>query len=194
MSVEAYLEQLVREDEEWGELAGAAITQFDPEFTDVRAAVMEAWSKRNAEKAVQQKTCLLTSARNMAYRVEFTPKVEGDLDELYSWVAQNAPYRGPLWFDRFEATILSLRNFPERCPVVEGLSTPKDIIRQLVFGRKRNRYVVYYAVFGDVVRIPHVRHSARRPQRVSKISSDEADVGDLDVRDTAMAVISFTIT
>ncbi len=102
----------------------------------------------------------------MAYHVEFTPRAVVDLDELYQWVKANAPYRGPLWFDRFEGAILSLGNFPGRCPAVSSLSTPEDTIRRLVFGRKRNRYAVYYAVFGDVVRILHVRHGARKaPKR-----------------------------
>jgi len=101
----------------------------------------------------------------MAYQVEFTPRAISDLDEIYRWVTANAPYGGPLWFDRFEGTILSLRGSPERCPAVSSLSTPEDTIRRLVFGRKRNRYVVYYAVFGDVVRVLHVRHGARKVPR-----------------------------
>lgn len=41
MSIEAYVEQLVGEDEDWGELSEAPLTQHDPEFTEVKAAVME---------------------------------------------------------------------------------------------------------------------------------------------------------
>jgi hypothetical protein len=41
MSVEAYVEQLVREDEDWGELAEAPITPHDPEYAEIHAAVME---------------------------------------------------------------------------------------------------------------------------------------------------------
>jgi len=41
VSVEAYVEQLVREDEDWGELSEAPITPHDPEFAEVRTAVME---------------------------------------------------------------------------------------------------------------------------------------------------------
>src|SRR5262245_29257882 len=98
----------------------------------------------------------------MVYRVEFTPRAASDLDELYKWVTTSGPYRGPVWFDRFEESILSLRNSPERCPVVESLSDGEDIVRLLVFGRKGNRYMVYYAVFGNVVRVLHLRHGARR--------------------------------
>lgn len=57
----------------------------------------------------------------MEYRVEFTPQAREDLDRIYRWAADNAPYRGPLWFERFEITILSLRVSPERCMIVPKL-------------------------------------------------------------------------
>ena len=41
LSIEAYVEQLVREDEDWGELSEAPLTRNDPEFTEVQARVME---------------------------------------------------------------------------------------------------------------------------------------------------------
>lgn len=41
VSVEAYVEQLVREDEDWGELSEPPFTSRHPEFADVRTAVME---------------------------------------------------------------------------------------------------------------------------------------------------------
>jgi predicted transcriptional regulator len=41
LSVEAYVEQLVREDEDWGELSEGPLTQHDPEFAEVQARVME---------------------------------------------------------------------------------------------------------------------------------------------------------
>lgn len=97
----------------------------------------------------------------MACHVEFTPRAISDLDEICRWVTARAPYGGPLWFDHFAETILSLGSLPERCPEVSSISTPEDTIRRLVFGRKQTRYAVYYAVFGDVVRILHVRHGAR---------------------------------
>ena len=41
VSIEAYVEQLVREDEEWGELSEAPLMTHDPEFAEVKAAVTE---------------------------------------------------------------------------------------------------------------------------------------------------------
>jgi hypothetical protein len=41
VSVEAYVEQLVHEDEDWGGLSAVPITPHDPESAEIRAAVME---------------------------------------------------------------------------------------------------------------------------------------------------------
>lgn len=41
LSVEAYIEHLIREDEEWTEQSEAALDENDPEFAEIRAAVTE---------------------------------------------------------------------------------------------------------------------------------------------------------
>ena len=41
MSVEAYIEQLIREDEDWGQLSEVPVAANDLEFGAVKAAVME---------------------------------------------------------------------------------------------------------------------------------------------------------
>ncbi|MBI4903840.1 MAG: type II toxin-antitoxin system RelE/ParE family toxin [Acidobacteria bacterium] len=103
----------------------------------------------------------------MAFRVEITPRAEADLERIYSRVLREAPGRGAAWCDRFEASILSLSTFPERCEVEPKLSSSRRTVRKLLFGRRRDVYRVYYAIFDDVVRVLHVRHGARKdPKRV----------------------------
>jgi predicted transcriptional regulator len=41
VSVEAYIERLIREDEGWGERSEPLLDENDPEFADIRAAVQE---------------------------------------------------------------------------------------------------------------------------------------------------------
>jgi hypothetical protein len=65
-------------------------------------------------------------------------------------------------------SILSLGKFPERCPAVGSLSTPEDTIRRLAYVRKQNRYAVYDVLFGDTVRILHVRTHAVDKRSVLK--------------------------
>ena len=101
----------------------------------------------------------------MAFRVDLTPQAEADLEEIFEWVFSRAPYRAPLWFSRLESAILSLGHRPERCPIVPALSTGDHPVRQLLFGRRRHVYRVYFSVLEDVVKVLHVRHGARRRPR-----------------------------
>ncbi len=98
----------------------------------------------------------------MEYRVELTSRASKDLEEIYAWVVANAPLRGPLWFNRFEQSILSLRIFPERCPLEPSLSTRRHEVRKLLFGRRHDVYRIYFTVIGGVVHVLHIRHGARK--------------------------------
>ena len=98
----------------------------------------------------------------MEFRVDFTPRAQQDLDKIYDWVVGNAPITGQRWFDRFENSILSLSNFPKRCPVEPKLSSPRQTIRKLVFGTTRYKYHVYFTIRDEVVMVLHIRHGSRR--------------------------------
>ena len=101
----------------------------------------------------------------MAYRAELIPRARQDLDRTYAAVMREAPHRGLPWVGRFEQSVLSLSNFPERCTVVPKLCTADRTVRQLLFGRRRHVYRIYFAILGDVVSVLHVRHGARKPPR-----------------------------
>src|SRR5262245_296916 len=102
----------------------------------------------------------------MGFRVEITPRAQRDLEGIYASLARRAPYHGTLWFDRFEQSILSLVELPERCAREPNLSTPQREVRKLLFGRRKHVYSVYFTIMGDVVNVLHVRHGARRePKR-----------------------------
>jgi plasmid stabilization system protein ParE len=103
----------------------------------------------------------------MGFRVEISARARRDLERIYAGLAHQAPYHGTLWFDRFEQSILSLSEYPERCPLEPNLSTPRRQVRKLLFGRRRSVYRIYFTIIGDVVQVLHVRHGARQePKRV----------------------------
>ena len=102
----------------------------------------------------------------MAYRVEFRPKAEHDLETLYRQRIQEAPLHGPRWVSGLEDAIHSLREMPERRPAVRRLSRPKAAVRQFLYGRYSHVYKVYFTIESNTVWILHIRHGARRqPQR-----------------------------
>ncbi|MDP8988827.1 MAG: type II toxin-antitoxin system RelE/ParE family toxin [Acidobacteriota bacterium] len=103
----------------------------------------------------------------MEFRVDVTPRAQQDLDRIYDWVVSHAPIAGLRWFERFENSILSLSNFPDRCPVDAKLSSRRQTIRQLVFGTTRHKYRVYFTIRDKAVMVLHIRHGSRTtPARV----------------------------
>ena len=98
----------------------------------------------------------------MEFRVDIAPRAQQDLDRIYDWVVSNAPIAGQRWFERFENSILSLSNFPNRCPVEPKLSSHRLTIRKLLFGTTGHKYRVYFTVRAEVVTILYVRHGSRR--------------------------------
>jgi len=90
----------------------------------------------------------------MAFRVEILPRAKQDRR-----IIQQAPLKGPPWFNGLEQSILSLSHAPERCPVSRKLSTKTEIVRRMLYGTFPHIYHVYYWVMDDRVEI---RHSARR--------------------------------
>ena len=65
-----------------------------------------------------------------------------------------------------EAAIYSLRELPERCPVLRQFSRPTDAVRQLLYGRYPHVYKIYFTIEAGTVWVLHIRHGARRaPKR-----------------------------
>jgi plasmid stabilization system protein ParE len=102
----------------------------------------------------------------MAYRVEFRPRAEHDLETLFRQLVQESAIHGPEWVNGLEDAIFSLREMPERCPVVRRFSRPATLVRQLLYGRYPHIYKVYFSIESSIVWVLHIRHGARRdPKR-----------------------------
>jgi len=101
----------------------------------------------------------------MEFRVEVTPRAQQDLARIYDWVLSSAPIAGLRWFERFESSILSLANFPQRCPVEARLSSPRQTVRKLLFGTTRYKYCVYFTFRREVVTVLHIRHTFNKRAR-----------------------------
>jgi plasmid stabilization system protein ParE len=110
----------------------------------------------------------------MAYRVEIARSAEAQLDALYRWVIERAPHQGAAWFDGLEATILSLAQAPERCPIAPESFDPAHPVRVLRYGRRRDVYRVFFTIDNkaEIVRVVHVRHGARRRLSVKMLMGE----------------------
>ncbi|HZP21553.1 MAG TPA: type II toxin-antitoxin system RelE/ParE family toxin [Bauldia sp.] len=91
-------------------------------------------------------------------RIEFAPRSITDRREIIAYYLHAAGPSVAASFDERLAQIIDrLRHSPETGPRVSGRPT----VRVLLL--RRFPFKTFYQVSGDVVRILHIRHTARRP-------------------------------
>ena len=97
----------------------------------------------------------------MAYRVRLTERSQKDLRAIYAYIQADHSDKALAWYLRLKQEILTLREFPDRCPI-----TPEDsCLRHLLFGKRAHVYRVIYRVVEaeSHVEVLHVR-SAGLPE------------------------------
>ena len=99
----------------------------------------------------------------MGYRVEVTEAAAAEIDSAYEWIKEGEPDAAVRWYDGLMVALRSLRDNPRRCARVRTADLKEPEIRQLIYGRRRGRYCVLFAIHDDTVEVLHVRHGARAP-------------------------------
>jgi plasmid stabilization system protein ParE len=80
------------------------------------------------------------------------------LDDACAWIAADSPRNAARFRRSIIAAIKRLTTFPRRCAVAAESRAFGAEVRQLVHGN----YRILFEIDGEVVRILHVRHGARR--------------------------------
>jgi plasmid stabilization system protein ParE len=87
----------------------------------------------------------------MEYAVEVTQIAAAEIDTAYEWIKERAPDAAERWYAGLMAALSSLRHDPRRCARVLTAEFVDSEIRQLVYGRRRGRYRILFAIHGDTV-------------------------------------------
>ncbi len=98
----------------------------------------------------------------MAYHVALADAAKADANNIYDWVTERAPVRGPEWFDELVDPLYSLEELPYRCAVAREATESKREIRCLMIGKRRHVYRILYEIDEPrrAVWILPIRHSA----------------------------------
>jgi plasmid stabilization system protein ParE len=95
----------------------------------------------------------------MSFEVTILDEAQEDIDRIYGWIASEAPDAALDWYMATYQAIETLKDFPERCPLVED-ADPKGIpIRMLI----RGNYLILFRFDSIGVFVLHVRHAGRQP-------------------------------
>ena len=99
----------------------------------------------------------------MAFQVEITPVAEVQIEQAYRWYRKRNPEFADLWFRGLMNAISTLQEKPQRCALaIENHVFPEEV-RQLLYGKAKNKYRVLFTVRDAKVFVLYVRHSAQAP-------------------------------
>ena len=100
----------------------------------------------------------------MSYRVVITARARADAVEALRWLAERSPDAAARWYAGLEKAIAKLSIMPERNPIAEDESEQLGItLRQMLYGRRRGVYRLFFSIEGETVTLHYIRHSARGP-------------------------------
>ena len=100
----------------------------------------------------------------MSYHVVVTAKARADAAQAFRWIADQSPDAAARWYVGFERAIAKLTLMPERHPIAEDESEQLGItLRQMLYGRRRGVYRLFFSIEGETVTLHYVRHSAQGP-------------------------------
>ncbi len=97
----------------------------------------------------------------MAFQVKTTKTAELQIETAYLWLKKRNPNYADEWFKGLMNAIASLQEKPQRCSLATENEIFSEEVRQLLYGKSRNRYRVLFTIRQDIVYILFVRHTAQ---------------------------------
>ena len=100
---------------------------------------------------------------SVKFQVRLTKTAKVEIDSAYSYLrAQNSVYADK-WFRGLMNAIATLQEMPLRCALAPENESLSEEIRQLIYGKSKNKYRILFTLREDTVFILHVRHSSQAP-------------------------------
>lgn len=109
----------------------------------------------------------------MAFQVRVTQTAKAEIDTAYSWLRERNPVYADNWFRELMDTIATLQEKPLRCALAPENDAIAEEIRQLIYGKSRNKYRILFAIREDTVFVLHVRHSSQAPLIGEEVDEEE---------------------
>ncbi|OGQ17595.1 MAG: hypothetical protein A3C54_05575 [Deltaproteobacteria bacterium RIFCSPHIGHO2_02_FULL_60_17] len=91
------------------------------------------------------------------FRVRITRTAEQDIEEAWTFIAQDSPEEAEKFIRRLEEQIETLERFPERCPLIPENEILGTRYRHLLYGSYRG----VFRIAGKTVYVLRVIHGAR---------------------------------
>ncbi len=109
----------------------------------------------------------------MAFQVRVTQTAKVEIDAAYSWLRERNPLYADNWFREMMDAIATLQKKPLRCALAPENDVLTEEIRQLLYGKSRNKYLILFFIREDTVFVLHVRHSSQAPLMGDEVDEEE---------------------
>jgi plasmid stabilization system protein ParE len=109
----------------------------------------------------------------MVFQVRVTQTAKTEIDAAYSWLRERNPVYADKWFRELMNTIATLQEKPKRCALAPENDLFTKEIRQLIYGKSRNKYRILFEIRDDTVFVLHARHSSQAPLTAEEVYEEE---------------------
>ena len=104
----------------------------------------------------------------MEFQVKLTGNAKREIETAYLWLKQSNPVYADQWFrslmnaiTQCRFAIATLQDKPRRCALARENDDFPEEIRQLIFGKSRNKYRIIFTIIDDMVYVIYLRHSSQ---------------------------------
>jgi len=94
---------------------------------------------------------------HVTYNVEITPAAESDVEEIWTYIADDSPENATAFILRLEEQLNTLEKLPERCPLIPENEQLGTSYRHLLHGA----YRTIFRITGKTVYILRIIHGTR---------------------------------
>lgn len=91
------------------------------------------------------------------YDVQIAPAAERDVEEIWTYIADDSPENATSFIRRLEKQIEELEQFPERCPLIPENELLGTGYRHMLYGA----YRTVFRISGNTVLIVRIIHGTR---------------------------------
>ena len=99
----------------------------------------------------------------MNYRLRVTARAVADADQAHAWIAEHlSPAKAERWYQGLFKHMETLTRQPARCPrAAESDKFPEEL-RELLYGKRKNKYRIIFTIRDADVVVLYVQHAARK--------------------------------
>jgi plasmid stabilization system protein ParE len=91
------------------------------------------------------------------YEVSFSRKAEEDIEEIWSFIAEESPDEATRFIQKLGDQVGTLERFPERCPMISENQLMHSRYRHLIYGN----YRTIFRISQRTVHVLRIIHSGR---------------------------------